>query len=182
MVVVNTPVIFTDTSQGNISSSWDFGHGTPIETGSPISHTFPVAGTYRVIDTITSSTGETKTCFKDVVVTPIATGTLDLSSIPPGAEIFIGGADQGKVTPQIIQTIPTGTHSLKLTLSGYQDFNTTFIINDGLVTVLKTTLISISASNAGIIVGFIAAVGITAATAYFLTKKDEGPYGLGASG
>ena len=69
MVFVNTPVIFTDTSTGNISSSWDFGDGTPVETGSPVSHTFSVAGTYRVTETIASSTGEIISCYQDIDVT-----------------------------------------------------------------------------------------------------------------
>jgi PKD repeat protein len=145
MVVVNIPVIFTDTSQGNISSSWDFGDGTPIVTGSPVSHTFSVAGTYRVIDTITSSTGETKTCFKDVIITPpvSTTGTLDVSSDPLGAEITIDNQDQSKVTRSIIQNIPIGSHDLKLTLAGYQDYTTTFIISAGVTTTLNPTLTSI---------------------------------------
>jgi PKD repeat protein len=144
MVVVNTPIIFTDTSQGNISSSWDFGDGTPIVAGSPVSHTFSVAGTYRVTDTITSSTGETKTCFKDVIVTPPAstTGILDVSSDPLGAEITIDNQDQSKVTRSIIQNIPAGDHSLKLTLAGYQDYTTTFTITVDGTTTLNPTLIS----------------------------------------
>jgi PKD repeat protein len=177
MAVVNIPVIFTDTSTGNISSSWDFGDGTPIVTGSPVSHTFSSTGTFRVTETIKSSTDETKTCYQDVVVTSTATGTLDLSSIPPGAEIIIDNTDQGKVTPQIIQNVPVGTHSLKLALSEYQDYNTTFTINAGLVTVLKPTLTSIipPSSNAGVIVGAVAAVGVAAVIAYFLTQEAVAP-------
>jgi PKD repeat protein len=177
MVVVNIPVLFTDTSTGNISASWDFGDGTPPITGSSVSHTFSSAGTFRVTATITSSTGETKTCFQDIVVTSTATGTLDLSSIPPGAEIIIDNTDQGKVTPHIIQNIPVGSHSLKLTLTGYQDYNITFTINSGLITVLKPTLTSISppSSNAGVIVGAVAVVGAAAVIAYFVTQTAVVP-------
>jgi PKD repeat protein len=176
MVVVNIPVTFTDTSTGNISVSWDFGDPTPIVTGSPVSHTFSSTGTFRVTATITSSTGENKTCYQDVVVTSVATGTLDLSSIPPGAEIIIDSTYQGKVTPQIIKNIPVGTHSLKLTLSGYQDYNITFTINAGLVTVLKPTLTSISPpSGAGIVVGAVAVVGAAAVIAYFVTQTAVSP-------
>lgn len=185
VVVTNIPVTFSDTSTGNVSVLWDFGDGTPLVTGSPVSHTFSIAGTLRVTDTITQPTGETISCFQDIVVTsPTTTGTLDLSSIPPGAKIIIDGADQGKVTPQIIQFIAIGIHSLKLTLSGYKDYNITFTINSGLVTVLKPTLTSISppSSNAGVIVGVVAVVGVTAVIAYFLTKKDVKPYVIGVNG
>lgn len=241
MVVVNTPVIFTDISTGNVSISWDFGDGTPVETGSPVSHTFSVAGTYRVTETIASSAGEIISCFQDIVVTPSiactisycpstvvqgdtiyipvpgwsggvapflvqtlkdgveygnpismpgpiianmiiptdsswtvgdhlvsfritdsssppiscttaactinvtspTTGTLDVSSYPLGAEIFIDNTDQGKVTRSIIQNIPVGSHSLKLTLVGYQAYTTTFTITVGGTTTLNPTLIPV---------------------------------------
>lgn len=131
MVVAGKPVTFTDTSTGRTSVSWSFGDGTPAVTGSPVSHTFATAGTYTVIDTITSSSGATKTCSQNIVVTAPTTGTLDVSSVPLGAKIFIDGADQNKVTRSIIQNIPAGSHSLKLTLSGYQDYTTTFTITGG---------------------------------------------------
>jgi PKD repeat protein len=108
MVVAGIPIDFTDGSIGAASVSWDFGDGTPPVTGSPVSHTYAEAGTYRVTDTITSSTGEIKTCFQDIVVTAPTTGTLDISSDPLGAEIFINGQDQGKVTQAIIQNISSG--------------------------------------------------------------------------
>lgn len=140
MVVVNIPVTFTDSSTGNISTSWDFGDGTPLVTGSSVSHTFSVAGTFRVKDTIISTTGETISCFQDIIVTSPTTGALDISSAPLGAEIFIDNTDQGKVTRSIITNIPVGSHSLKLTLVGYQDYTTTFTITGGVTTTLNPTL------------------------------------------
>jgi PKD repeat protein len=73
MVVAGTPIDFTDTSTNRVSVSWEFGDGTPPVTGSPVSHTYATAGTYRVIDTIKSSTGATKTCFQDIVISSIPT-------------------------------------------------------------------------------------------------------------
>jgi PKD repeat protein len=140
MVIARRPVLFTDTSTGNISSSWDFGDGTVPVNGSTASHTYATAGTFRANHTVTSSTGATLTCSQDIVVTDPTTGILNISSIPPGAKIIIDNQDQGKVTPQIIQSIPAGTHSLKLTLSGYLDYTTTFPINPGLLTALNPTL------------------------------------------
>ncbi len=68
MVVALIPVTFTDTSTGNVSSSWNFGDGTPKVTGKSVSHTYNTAGTYRVTLTITSANGETSSCFKDIQV------------------------------------------------------------------------------------------------------------------
>lgn len=140
MVVAGIPINFTDTSTGRVSVSWDFGDGTPSVTGSPVSHTYATAGTYRVTDTIKSSTGSTITCFQDIVVTAPTTGTLDVSSVPLGAEIFIDGTDQSKVTRSVIQNIPVGSHTLKLTLSNYLDYTTTFTITGGATTTLNPTL------------------------------------------
>lgn len=67
MVVINKPIEFTDTSSDRIYVSWDFGDGTSLG-GSPVSHTYTTAGTYRVTDTITALSGAKKTCFQDIVV------------------------------------------------------------------------------------------------------------------
>jgi hypothetical protein len=75
-----------------------------------------------------------------LVPSPITTGILDVSSIPLGAGIFIDDQDQSKVTRSVIQNIPAGSHSLKLTLSGYQDYTTTFIISAGGTIILNPTL------------------------------------------
>ncbi len=140
MVVALIPVTFTDTSTGNVSSSWNFGDGTPNVTGKSVSHTYNTAGTYRVTLTITSQTGSSMNCFKDVVVTAPTTGTLNISSTPAGAEIFIDNQDQGKVTPQVIKNIPAGSHQLRLTLSGYEPYSTAFTITAGATTTLNPTL------------------------------------------
>ncbi len=68
MVVALIPVTFNDTSIGNVSSTWNFGDGTPQVTGKSVSHTYNTSGTYRVTLTITSSTDQTSSCFKDIQV------------------------------------------------------------------------------------------------------------------
>lgn len=72
---------------------------------------------------------------------PVSTGILDVSSTPLGAEISIDNTDQKKVTRSIIQNIPKGSHSLKLTLAGYRDYITTFRIRANRTTSLTTKLI-----------------------------------------
>jgi PKD repeat protein len=68
MVLINKPIKFTDTSIGTVSTSWNFGDGTPSVNGKNVSHTYKKIGTFRATDTITSSTGDIKTCFQDIVV------------------------------------------------------------------------------------------------------------------
>ena len=104
---------------------------------------------YTTIFTITG--GHTTTL--NLTLTPVSptTGTLDVSSVPLGAKIFIDGADQSKVTRSVIQNIPAGSHSLRLTLSGYLDYTTTFTITGGLTTILNLTLTPVSTTTCGTI-------------------------------
>jgi hypothetical protein len=78
-------------------------------------------------------------------ITPIppTTGTLNVSSSPEGAEIFIDSKDYGTVTIspyQPIINIPAGSHTLMLTLAGYQPYSITFPITAGQTTTLNPTL------------------------------------------
>lgn len=141
MVVALIPITFTDTSTWSISSEWNFGDGTPAVKGKSVSHTYNTAGTYRVTLRIISSIGKSISCFQDLVVTPPTTGTLNISSVPLGAKIFIDNIDQAKVTPHVIKNIPSGTHQLRLTLTGYDDYVTAFTITGGATTTLNPTLI-----------------------------------------
>ena len=70
MAIVNNAITFVDTSIGNISSSWDFGDGTPHVIGKSVSHTYDKLGTYKVTDTITSPTGQTITCSQNIPILP----------------------------------------------------------------------------------------------------------------
>ena len=80
----------------------------------------------------------------DISMTPLpSTGDLDISSIPPGAEIYIDGADQYIITPSTITGLSPGTHSYKLTLAGYFNAVGSFYIFDRKVTSLNITMTEI---------------------------------------
>lgn len=50
------------------------------------------------------------------------TGTMTVTSTPPGARVFMAGQDTGKVTPATITGVPTGENrQITLKLTGYED-------------------------------------------------------------
>ncbi len=69
------------------------------------------------------------------------TGSLNISSTPAGARVYIDNADQGAVTPTTIYSIPAGSHTVKLTLSGYQDWTGTANIVAGQTASISATLV-----------------------------------------
>lgn len=107
-------------------------------------------------------------------------GAVCVKSSPPGAKIYIDGADTGKVSAipgagcvseNIITDLdPAVTHAYKLTLSGYGDATGNVTIEAGKTTVLTVTLekAGVPASTyLGISIAVIAALGI----AYAATRK-----------
>jgi hypothetical protein len=72
------------------------------------------------------------------VVLP-TTGTLEISSNPPNARIYVDGLDTQRITPAVVPNLSEGTHTYKLILSGYKDASATFSITAG-----QTRTISIS--------------------------------------
>jgi len=65
-------VIFdaTPSSPGVIAWTWDYGDGSPVESGQKTSHTFTRAGTWVVRLTISDPNGRTTTTTKNVPVSP----------------------------------------------------------------------------------------------------------------
>ena len=68
-------------------------------------------------------------------------GSLSITTTPPGAEIFIDNEMKG-VTPSLISGLPAGTHSLRVVKKGYQMISTTISIEPGLTQEYSTGLIA----------------------------------------
>jgi len=66
------------------------------------------------------------------VLTPLVqqTSKLSVSSSPSGANIYLDGSFKG-TTPMTINNVTAGSHNLKLTLQGYQEFQQNIYINAG---------------------------------------------------
>ena len=76
----------------------------------------------------------------DFSLAPIAvTGSLQLTSFPSGADIYVDGVFKGE-TGVVIGNLAPGTHSVMLRLAGYQDWTGTVEIQPNQVTILSVDL------------------------------------------
>jgi hypothetical protein len=73
----------------------------------------------------------------------VTTGTLVVQSTPTGAQIWVDGTNTGKVTPDTVKNLSSGSHSLTLKLDGYKDtVQTNVTITAGATTTRNITLTS----------------------------------------
>ena len=65
-------------------------------------------------------------------VTPVAKGSIAVTSDPPGASIWIDGLMRSEVTPATINQLPTGGHALEVKVSkdGFESFKQTVGLTD----------------------------------------------------
>ncbi|MCX6698412.1 MAG: PEGA domain-containing protein [Methanomicrobiales archaeon] len=69
-----------------------------------------------------------------------ATGSISVSSTPPGATILLDGINKG-TTPTTLNGISAGTHTIVLKKSGYPDYLANIIINAGQTASISVSLV-----------------------------------------
>jgi len=95
------------------------------------------------------------TVLVEAVLVANAFGALQVNSTPDGAAIELDGTATGKVTNHLFDSLAIGSHTLKLTLAEYKDWDTTVtIIKDSTLTVnavlvLKTGSIQVNSEPDG---------------------------------
>ncbi|MCX6698659.1 MAG: PEGA domain-containing protein, partial [Methanomicrobiales archaeon] len=75
----------------------------------------------------------------NATLTP-TTGAISFSSIPGGAQIYLGGNNSGHTTPYTLTGISPGMNPIMLRLSGYQDYNQNVTVVAGQTAVINATL------------------------------------------
>jgi len=81
-----------------------------------------------------------QTAYINAVLQPtVTTGTLSVSSSPSGAAVYVDGSYRGVTSTSVGNLVP-GSHSVRLTLAGYQDWNGAVSISAGTTTYLNPTL------------------------------------------
>ena len=96
---------------------------------------------------------------------PPQIGNISFTSTPPGAEIYIDGADQNSKTPATISSIPVGTHTYTLKQTGYNDITGTVYVGLNQTAVTSATLIPVARPGigAGTILALLLAAGAVGA-------------------
>jgi len=98
-----------------------------------------LSGYQTFYTTITVNKGQT--AYVNAILNPVSTtGSLDVSSTPSGAAVYVDANYRG-VTPTLVGNLYPGQHSLMLVKAGYQDWTGTFSIGAGLTTYLSPTLV-----------------------------------------
>ena len=113
---------------------------TTISDTSPGSHTVKLtkSGYEDYTTTVYVSAGESvsvigyliATSTPTTVVTSTPTGNIYVRSDPSGASIYLDGIYEG-TTPATISDTSPGSHTVKLTKSGYEDYTTTVYVSAG---------------------------------------------------
>jgi len=146
-------VQFTDQSNGAGSWVWDFGDMTsgPEHTQQNPLHTYSTGNsqgiTYTVKLSVTGTCpGQTATKTRTGYITVYDNiGVLDITSVPSGARVYFDSQDLG--TTPYKNLVPSGTHTLRLTMSGYQDYTVPVTIIENQQNKVTATLVKVAAST-----------------------------------
>ena len=87
--------------------------------------------------------GDTVTADFTLEPIPPATGSIKVTSDPPGAEIWIDTVDTGETTEFTFDGIAPGDHTVKVTLAGYEDAEQTVNVIDGETFTADFTLVEV---------------------------------------
>jgi PKD repeat protein len=170
-------VRFTSTSGGADAWAWRFGDGGTSPAENP-SHTYITPGTYSVsLAARDSCTGTVNQADKLGFVTVTATaGTLSITSTPPGAIVFIDNVVKG-VTPVTLTDTATGSHTLLLTRTGYEDYTRSFMTEPSSPATIGVTLtrsIGLPTTQPSPMYGSIAVTSIPPGATLILDGRQRG--------
>lgn len=77
----------------------------------------------------------------DDPITPTPTGSIYLSSIPAGAEIWLDGSNTTKVTPDTIHNVSQGVHTITLSLEDYNDSTFDISVTGGELSIVTNVML-----------------------------------------
>jgi len=73
---------------------------------------------------------------------PPTTGSISVNSTPSGAAISLDGTSTGNTTPHTLTGVSPGTHTVLLTLTGYDDFTASVDVTAGETATVNATMVA----------------------------------------
>lgn len=115
--------IATDADGDTLTYSWQASLGSISGTGSSVTWQAPVTeGVYSIqCDVEDGRGGNAHQSTTVEVAVVITSGSISVDSTPAGAKVFLDGVDTGSVTPYIINNVPAGPHTIRLSKTYYKD-------------------------------------------------------------
>jgi hypothetical protein len=132
--------------------------------------------TGQVLVTAGTTTTVSQTLYATPTTSPTytpGTGTLQISSSPTGAQVFLDNVYMG-ITPITLQQVNAGSHTALLKLTGYADWQVTAQVAAGQTTPITATLIPVTTTKPtqGPLPGVLALVAL-GAVAFLLWNKRK---------
>ena len=96
---------------------------------------------YSTQVTVTSNTVSEVSAVLQHSNPPTETGSISVSSEPPGAQVFLDNAFVG-ITPVTLNSVTVGTHTISIRMDGYQDYSATTPVNAGATSTVSAALMT----------------------------------------
>ncbi len=91
---------------------------------------------------VTVPSGGTATV--SATLTAVPKGSISISSNPTGAAVYLDSEAKGVTTPTTLSDVPAGTHTIRLTKTGYQDWSQSVSVTSGQTTPVSATMTAVS--------------------------------------
>jgi hypothetical protein len=149
VTVLSTP------SGSSIYLDGEYEGRTPVTLSDiqPGTHTIELdaAGYYDWKTVVSVTGGSSQVVTATLSPIPVATtGWIDVSSKPPGATIYLDGVAKGLTPAQgskTLEGVKPGDHTVKLQLSGYQDYTTTVSVRADTTSSVTASLTAVSVAT-----------------------------------
>ena len=124
----------TDADSDTLSYSWNASGGTITGSGGDVSWKAPATEGSCTIGVVVSD-GKGGTDSRSLTISvSVVSGSLEISSTPSGATIYIDGSSTGSITPCTIAGLTPGSHTVKLSKTYYKNKSGTATVVAGSAT------------------------------------------------
>ncbi|WP_062396301.1 PEGA domain-containing protein [Methanogenium cariaci] len=132
-----------------------------------------LAGYDDSVSTVTVNSGQTTTVNANLGGGPSAKGTLDISSSPTGATVFLNNVNKGITPPVTLSDLIPGSYTVTLELSGYTTWSEVTQVNSGATSTVSASLAPPTHTATQSPAPVLAVIGALGACAVILAARRE---------